>query len=139
MSAATLHGRPAETDEAAPRLADHLTGRHEDELVDLLGFALHARAHDAGDTGQTPQTCRVQATAMFHDAAYRYLHNRVVEIRNEALSEHAARIRRPPGLAKLVLANVLALLIVGAAGLALSGHGAEAIAIARTMLSRTGL
>lgn len=139
MSAATLHGRPDDAADATPRLADHLTGRREDELLDLLGFALHARAHAAGDAGQTPQTCRAQATAMFHDAAYRYLHNRVVEIRNEAISEQAVRLRRPPGLAKLVLANVLALLIVGAAGLVLSGHGAEAVAAVRTMLSRTGL
>jgi hypothetical protein len=138
MSAASLQGRPAGTDGTVPRLADHLTGRREDELVDLLGFALHARAHAAGDPEQTPQTCRTAATAMFHDAAYRYLHNRVAEIRSEALSEHAARTRRPPGLGKLVLANILALLIVGGAALALSGHGADAVAAARTALSRTG-
>lgn len=133
MSAATPHERPAET-AAVPALADHLTGRREDELVELLGFALHARAAEAGDATQTPQSCRAQATAMFHDTAYRYLHNRVVEIRHEALAEQAASARKPPGLGKLVLANVLALVIVGGLALALSGYGPRAAALARAAL-----
>ncbi|MFC7539406.1 hypothetical protein ACFQU2_07935 [Siccirubricoccus deserti] len=47
--------------------------------------------------------------------AFRYLHNTVEQIRHDAVAEHLGGLRRPPGFARMVLANLLALVLVGLA------------------------
>ena len=61
------------------------------------------------------------AIAALSDFAFRYLHNRVDEIRREAAAEAAAR---PPrgGFLRLVLANLVALALAGGAWAFLARH-----------------
>ncbi len=86
----------------------------EDRLVDMLAFALAV----AGRQEITPDTIpvlRQRAEAELASHSLRYLHNRVEEIRQDAIRERLGQLRRPPGLAKLILANLLAFGLAAAA------------------------
>ena len=59
---------------------------------------------------------RDQAATALSDFAFRYLHNRVDEIRRDALAESVTKAAQGPGLGRLVLANLIALAMAGGAG-----------------------
>ncbi|MBX6373361.1 MAG: hypothetical protein IRZ13_03890 [Acetobacteraceae bacterium] len=104
---------------AAPRLAAFRTGRGDERLAELLAYALAVEAHEAatakGEAPASPPTAeaierlREQATRDLHEYSFRLVHNRIEEIRAEAVAEYLGRHPRPPGFASLVLANLLAL------------------------------
>lgn len=112
---ASAEGEKERTAVAVP-LQPWLAGRPpEDRLVDLLGFAL------ASERGLLPSPenmaqMRQRATAMLAEYSIRHLHNKVAEIRQEAIMEQLGRTPRPPGLLKLLLANLLALTLAAALG-----------------------
>jgi len=82
----------------------------------LLAFALAAEATGAamppGVAAALPQHRQAALTALT-EHAFRYLHNTIEQVRRDAVAEQLGTLRRPPGIAKLVLANLLALGIAG--------------------------
>ena len=94
----------------------------EERLIGQVAFALAAEAGAAPQNAEALQALRDQATASLSDFAFRYLHNRAEEIRREAVAEAAARMGRPSRFPMLVLANLTALAIAAAAGLALAAN-----------------
>lgn len=85
-------------------------------LAGLLAFALAAEAEEApAPAPEAVARRRREAEGLLHDQALRLAHNRVAEIRAEAVSEHLGRLRPPPGFGALVAANLVALLAGGAA------------------------
>jgi hypothetical protein len=104
-------------------LAAFRSGREEERLAELLAFALAVAAGEAAaPSAATVERHRRQAERELHDHAFRFLHNRVEDIRREAAAEHAARQPRPPGLLKLVLANLAAIAVAAAALAWAAGH-----------------
>lgn len=93
------------------------SGQPEEALQDSLGYGLYARAAEDGREPARVQgepatrdmiaRYRAQATADLHAFAFRYLHNHAEQIRQDAIREHLGRMRRPPGLLKLVLASAV--------------------------------
>jgi hypothetical protein len=111
-------GTPAGLDPAAFR-----TGSGEDDR--LIGQVAFARAIERGDPGASPEAVealRAQALAELSEFAFRYLHNRIEEVRREAVASQFQQIGRPPSFLRLVLANLVALLLAAAAGSWLAGH-----------------
>lgn len=95
-----------------------------DRLPALLGFAL-AVEKAAVTTPLRVEDIparRAEADRLLTEWAFRHLHNRLDEIRRDAVAEALARQPRPPGFATLLLANLLALALVGGA-LWLAGAG----------------
>lgn len=142
-SADTLHVNTVPTDAAPRPPAPPVLGSYRDAdpgapSIGLIAFALH---HQAVAEGHVPPDAearfRQQADTMFRTDAFRYLHNRVEEIRTEAAAAARAGIRKPPGLVGLVMANVIALVLVGAAALAVAGQFWPAVAATRAAV--TGL
>ncbi|MBW8268542.1 hypothetical protein [Caldovatus aquaticus] len=122
-------------DPALPRLAAFRSGDggggEDRRLSDLLAYALAVEAHEAALAAARPpapltpeaiRRLRDQAARQLHDHAFRFLHNRVEEIRAEAIAEHLGRHPRPPGLPRLVLANLIALALAALAAAWLQGH-----------------
>lgn len=106
-----------------PALAAFRSGREEERLADLLGFALAVEAGEAAaPSAITVERHRCRAAAELHDHAFRFLHNRVEEIRREAVAEHLGAHPRPPGFFRLVLANLAAIAVAVAAGAWAAGH-----------------
>jgi len=99
----------------APKLADFLSGRAEDRLTDLLAFALAAEAGDP-PSAEAIERHRRRAAGELADHAARTMHNRIEEIRRDAVAEHLHAIRRPMGFIGTVLANIVALGVVLAIG-----------------------
>lgn len=112
---------PASAATELPKLDEFLTGRPEERLTDLLAYAL---AVEAGSGQGGAERFRLRAAAELADHAARTMHNRIEEIRREAVSEHLGSLRRPLGLFGAVLANLLALAVAGAAAAWLSGQPA---------------
>ncbi len=108
-----------------------LSGRSEDLSVDLLAYGHYARDREArGPVAATEQgeedpvlRFRREAIADLTNHTFRFFHNQIEEIRLTAVREHLGGLPRPPGLARLVFANVVALLLVGTVALWASGHG----------------
>lgn len=94
----------------------------EDRLPPLLGYALAVEAGKPLRPEDAPAR-RSEAERLLSEWAFRHLHNRLEDIRAEAAAEARAQLPRPPGLAKLVLANLLALILLGAALWALAVAG----------------
>ena len=125
----TEAGRAAAQPGARP--ADFRAGRPEGErLTDLLAFAMAAERGLAA-APETVQRLREEASAQLAGHAFRYLHNAAEQIRRDAVSEYLTRLPKPPGLGKLVLANVIALLIVGLAGSWIALHPAALAGLSR--------
>ena len=101
-----------------PWLAGRPSGEH---LVDLLAFAM-ATERGLAATDDVMPLLRDQAHAALATYSIRNVHNRVAEIRQEAISEHMARFARPPGFLKIAMANLLALLLAGGVAVALYLH-----------------
>ncbi|MBD0274048.1 MAG: hypothetical protein ICV73_19235 [Acetobacteraceae bacterium] len=96
-------------------LADFRAGRSDAErTADLLAFAI-ATERALPPTPDAVDRARREADAALGDYSVRYLHNTVEQIRQEAVAAHLGRLRPPPGLPKLVAANLVALAIAGAA------------------------
>lgn len=108
-------GAPLQSaDPAAPGLAAFQGGPGEDRLTGLLAFALAAeRRADAGP--ESVAQLRREAETALTDHAFRVLHNNVETLRRDAVMEHLGHLPRPPGLLRLISANLVALLLVGAA------------------------
>ncbi len=100
--------RPVLVPEGAPCLEDFLSGRPDDRLRDLLAFAL---AVEAGPPMDRP-ALHARAEAELEAMAFRRLHNQVETIRLEAAREQILRLRGGPGLATLILGNLIALGLV---------------------------
>lgn len=100
-----------------PRLADYLSGEPDRRLADLLAYAL---AVEAGPDSPGPEILRGRAEAELANHAARTMHNRIEEIRHEAVRDHVGSIRQPPGLLRLVFANLVALGLAGLGWLWLS-------------------
>jgi hypothetical protein len=97
----------------APAPRDFLT-TEDNRLRDLLAFGMTAAdARPLGPDGV--EGARRKAEAELEAHAFRTLHNRVEAIRREAAAEQAARMARPMTFGRAVLANIVALLVVGAA------------------------
>lgn len=88
----------------------------EDILIAQVAFALAVEtgSHPSA-TAEARDALRSRAVTALSDFAFRYLHNRIEDIRREAAAEATARVRRPPGFAMLVLANLVALAIAAGA------------------------
>ncbi len=96
-------------------------GGAEDRLIAQVAFALAAEKGQAA-TPEALEALRAQAAAALSDFSFRYLHNRVEEVRREAAAAEAARVGRPPGFLTLVLANLLALAVGGAVAVWMAAH-----------------
>lgn len=95
----------------------------EDRLIAQVAFALAAEGpRPVAPTPEAREALRGQAVAALSDFAFRYLHNRVEEIRREAVAEAAAQAPRGGGFLRLVLANLVALALAGGAWVLLAGH-----------------
>ena len=113
---------PAGATLQAAALAPWLAGRPtEARLVDLLAFAL-ATERGEPPTPEVMDAERERAHAALATYSIRNLHNRVAEIRQEAVMEYLGRFARPAGFVKIVMANLLALLLFGLLGGALYLH-----------------
>ena len=114
-SASAVAAATAANAAAAPPLADFRAGRSEaDRTADLLAFAI-AMERGFAATPEAVERARRAADAALGDFALRYLHNSVERIRQEAVAEHLGRLRPPPGFPRLVAANLVALVVAGAA------------------------
>jgi hypothetical protein len=123
---------PPEASGPAPAMALYRDADPAAPTVGLIAFALHCQAAVEGRVPQDgPARFRQQADAMFRTDAFRYLHNRVEELRREAASQALAGTRRPPGFIKLVAASLTAILLAAAAALAVTGQMPAAITAVR--------
>ncbi len=110
---------PAGTAPPPPRLPDAAafrTGQGEDDrLIGQLAFARAVeRGEAAAPAAETVEALRAQALADLSEFAFRYLHNRVEEVRREAVAAELARFGQPPSFLRLVAANLIALALGGA-------------------------
>ena len=99
------------------------SGVAEEALCDALGYGLYARAAEDGRepmrmpneaaSADLVERYRAQANADLHAFAYRYLHNHAEQIRMDAVREHAAKLRSPPGCMKLVVTTAFGVALAG--------------------------
>lgn len=103
---------PAPEAAPGPLLRDFLS-TDDNKLRDLLAFAMTVESgRPLGPDGV--DGARRKAEADLEALAFRTLHNQVESIRLEAAAEQATRMARPMSFTRAVLANLVALLIVGA-------------------------
>lgn len=121
----TSRAEPARVQAAAPALdlARFRTGRGEDDrLIAQVAFARAVEKGEAPASAEAIEAARAQALADLSEFAFRYLHNRIEEVRREAVATELGQLGRPPSFLRLVLASLVALAIAGAAGSWLAGH-----------------
>lgn len=119
-SRATNDIGPAPGPAAGPALAAFRAGRSEtDRTADLLAFAIAAE-RGLATAPDAIERARREADAALGDYSIRHLHNTVEQIRQEAVAAHLGRLRPPPGFAKLVAANLVAIAVAGALAVWLS-------------------
>jgi hypothetical protein len=107
-----------------------LAGRPaEERVVNLVAFAM-ATERGLVVTPETMQAQRDQAYSVLATYSIRNLHNRVLEIRQEAVLEHLGRVARSAGFIKIVMANMLALILAGSIAGALYLHPETLAALA---------
>jgi hypothetical protein len=110
---ATL-GTPVGAATALPALDAFRAGRSDAErTADLLAYAI-ATERGLPPTPDAIERARQDANAALGDYSLRYLHNHVAQLRQEAVAEHLGRLRPPPSLIGLVIANLVALALAGA-------------------------
>lgn len=115
----------------AQALAAFRSGAAEDRERDLLAFALAAQG---GDTlsPDTVEKRRREADAALAAWAHRYLHNRIEELRTEAVRDYLGRLPRPPGMIRLTSAAFVGVVLAALALAWLTGNdGLIAAAAAR--------
>ena len=126
----TLRPSPAQLPaQAGVTPADPAAFRTEDRLTGLLAFALAAERQEEASPETIARSQR-EAEAALCDHALRYLHNNIERLRQEAVAEQIGRLRHPPGFLRLVAANLVALVIVAAAGGWLALHPATLAGLA---------
>ena len=86
-----------------------------DRLTGLLAFALAAE-RQAEVTPETIARLRQEAEVALTDHAFRTLHNNVERLQQEAVLARLGHLPRPPGLLRLVSANLVALALAAVAG-----------------------
>lgn len=107
---------PAAAPTEAPKLSDYLSGQADERVVDLFAYAL--AVEDKAPPGPAGiDRLRSRAAAELADHAARIMHNRIEEIRRDAVGEHLGALRRPPGFVTLVLANLVGCTLAGAGAL----------------------
>ena len=112
----TLRPQPSPAPvQAVTTPADPTAFRTEDRITGLLAFALAAERGDEASR-ETVIRCQREAETALCDYALRYLHNNIERIRQEAVAEQIGRLRHPPGFLRMVAANLVALVIIGAVG-----------------------
>jgi hypothetical protein len=95
----------------------------EDRLIAQVAFALAAeRGLTEPPNAEAAEAMRGQAIGALSDFAFRYLHNRADEIRQDAAAEAAAKAGRPITFGRLVLANLVALALVWGLTVVLALH-----------------
>jgi hypothetical protein len=99
-----------------PLPRDFLSGP-DTRLRDLLAFALAAEAGRPVPPGGI-EALRNKAEAELHTHAFRILHNQVETIRHEAITEQMGRMSRGLSFSRVVIANLVALGVVGVLALA---------------------
>lgn len=132
----TVQDTPKTREDGAARALAHAlgafrSGSAEDRERDLLAFALAAQG---GDTlsPETVEKRRREADAALAAWAHRYLHNRIEQIRLEAVREHLGRLPRPPSPVRLTLAAFLGVVLAAPVLAWLTGNdGLIATAAAR--------
>ncbi len=102
----------------SPPALEGFLGAEETRIRDLLGFALAVQAGRIGPDGIEP--FRRRAEAELTDHAFRTLHNEAERIRREAAAEERARMPAGGGFLRAVAANLCALVVFAAAGIALA-------------------
>lgn len=111
-------------------LAIYRAGRpSEDRILDLLAFAIATESAHPSTAAGIEQSRQAAQTAL-SDHAFRYLHNSIDQIRREAAAEQLAKLPRPAGFGTILLANLVALAIVGAAAAWLALHPATLAGLA---------
>lgn len=95
---------------ALPSLSAFASANPDQRLRDLLAFAMAVEKAQPV-TREGIEDLYRQAEQELHKDAFRTLHNRVEEIRREAMEEERARTRRPAGFLKLILAALIGSLL----------------------------
>lgn len=128
------------TETAAPRVAEpprpdaFVSALPRDSrLQGLLAFALAAEGGDAVATPEVVRSRSAEAERLLTEHAYRLLHNRVDEIRRDAVAEHMAALRPPLGFWGVAAACLAALAVFGLGALWLVAHP-QALASAVALL-----
>ena len=85
-----------------------------DRLTGLLAFALAAE-RQAEPSPETIARLRHEAEVALTEHAFRTLHNNVERLQQEAVLTRLGHLPRPPGLLRLVSANLVALALAAAA------------------------
>lgn len=98
---------------ASSRAVPHAQNIAEPERVEVL--LAQALAAEAG--AEVDQSHEAEASRLLTDHAFRLLHNQLGEVRREAVAEHLAGLRPPPGFWRIFLAALLAALAAGAVGI----------------------
>lgn len=103
--------------QAGTTLAAYRAGRSDVErTADLLAFAI-ATERGIAPTPDGIERARQEADTALGDYSLRYVHNSVEQIRQEAVMAHLGNLRQPPSFLGILLANLAACAIAGAAGL----------------------
>lgn len=101
------------SDPTAPAEAEHprvvtstILPRNMSDDDRLMALLVHGLALDGGEapTGERVAMHRKEAARMLTEHAFRALHNHVAEIRRDAIAEHLASMRPPPGFPALFAA-----------------------------------
>ena len=88
-------------------------GPEADRLTGLLAFAL-ATERQADASPETVAQLRQEAEVALTDHAFRTLHNNVERLQRDAVQEQLGHLPRPPGLLRLITANLVALVLAAA-------------------------
>ncbi|RYI21515.1 MAG: hypothetical protein EON48_08385 [Acetobacteraceae bacterium] len=112
---------PAPADQSPPvsagpeplRLDHFLADPAADRLTGLVAFALAAE-RQADAAPETIARLRRDAEVALTDHAFRTLHNNVERLQQEAVLARLGHLPRPPGLLRLVSANLVALALAAA-------------------------
>jgi len=121
----TLRMEPVAAEPPALDPAAFRAGRDPEDaaaaLIDRVAFALAVERRTPPSTEALTQL-RNEATVAATSFAFRHLHNTMAEIRQQAVAEHLAGLRKPPTFGAMVLAALLGSLPVAAAALWLAAH-----------------
>lgn len=98
---------------ASSRAVPHAHNEAQPDRVEVL--VAQALAAEAGE--EVGQSHEAEASRLLTDHAFRLLHNQLGELRREAVAEHLAGLRPPPGFWTIFLAALLASLAMAAIGL----------------------
>jgi hypothetical protein len=119
---------------AGPLLRDFLAGP-DTRLRDLVAFALAAEAGRPVPPSGI-EALRNKAEAELHAHAFLILHNQVETIRHEAITDQMGRMSRGLSFSRVVIANLVALGVVGVLALAATSGEPPLIDALRDVLAQ---